>query len=533
MKRLYYNGPIITMDPAGGPGRAALNAKRAITEKSWTNALPEALLTENGHILAVGSMQDLRGLAAPEVEMVDLAGHTLMPAFIDSHSHFAAAANSFLQCDVSGAKSFAELKERLSAFAAEVPEGQWVRAQGYDQNLLAEGRHPDKQLLDAACPAHPVMLVHQSAHMGVFNTRALRRLGAESASGYLEEKDFLALQAKVPMPALTEMTAAFLKAQRWYASQGIATVQEGMFVGQLCPFYQALLASDQLKLDVVAYLDPHTASEVRAKFPQADQVYDGHFKIGGYKIFLDGSPQGRTAWLREPYEGRLPGEPQGYAGYPALAEEELEAALQKSAEDAMPLLAHCNGDAACLQLIDAVERVKEVYPELPDSVMIHAQLLPAEEMSRMKALGIIPSFFIGHVYYWGEAHVKNLGLSRAEKLSPLRSAAEAGLAFTLHQDTPVTAPNMLESIWCAAVRQTAEGRVLGPEECISVYEALEAVTMHAAAQYGEQAEKGSLTPGRRADMVIVDQNPLQVAAQDIRNVKVLATIKDGQPIYEA
>ena len=184
----------------------------------------------------MGSMQDLRGLAAPEVEMVDLAGHTLMPAFIDSHSHFAAAANSFLQCDVSGAKSFAELKERLSAFAAEVPEGQWVRAQGYDQNLLAEGRHPDKQLLDAACPAHPVMLVHQSAHMGVFNTRALHRLGAESASGYLEEKDFLALQAKVPMPALTEMTAAFLKRSAGMPRRGLLPCRKACLWGSCVRF---------------------------------------------------------------------------------------------------------------------------------------------------------------------------------------------------------------------------------------------------------------------------------------------------------
>lgn len=543
MKKLYYNGPILTLEETAGPEMGPQ---------------PEALLTEDGRILGVGSLSELRTKAAPEVEMRDLEGHTLMPAFIDAHGHFAAAANALLQCSLGEAYSFREMQDRIAAFAAGLPPQAWLQGQGYDHNQLAERRHPNRQVLDAVCPDRPAMIAHKSGHMGVFNTKALELLGllegavpqieggriemeAGLPTGYMEEEAFLTYQRRVPMKKPQEFAAAFQKVQNMYASFGITTVQEGMFVGQLTPIYQELLAENGLHLDVVAYLDEQTASEVRGQFPKADRCYDGHFKIGGYKIFLDGSPQGRTAWLREPYVQRLGQsedpqdlQPAHYCGYPSMSQEEVEAALRKAAEEQMPVLAHCNGDAAAVQFLDAVEKVSLEYPELCDlhPVMVHAQLLPPEEMARVRRLCVIPSFFVAHVYHWGDVHVENLGEPRANRLSPAGSAAREGIHFTFHQDTPVIMPDMLETIWCAAVRQTRSGRVLDADEKIPVWEALLAVTRWAAEQYGEEADKGTLAEGKRADMVILDQNPLQVPPEDIRSIQVLETIKDGETIYQ-
>lgn len=542
MKKLYYNGQILTMESSALSTSAEWGTARR-------SAIPEALLTEDDRILAVGSFEELRLKAAPEVEMQDLKGHTLMPSFIDAHGHFAAAANAILQCPLGEAYSFEELQERLYAFARNVPPGEWVQGQGYDHNQLAEKRHPDRRILDEVCPDQPLVITHKSGHMGVFNTKALEVLGVLEGdlpqvdggriemeeglpTGYMEEEAFLHYQKRIPMGDPEDFAKAFQKVQEMYASYGITTVQEGMFVGQLTPIYRNLLETESLKLDLVAYLDAQTASEIRGQFPKADRRYQGHFKIGGYKIFLDGSPQGRTAWLREPYiaEG---GEQEGYCGYPMMSNEEVEAALRKAVEEQMPILAHCNGDAAARQYIDAVEKISREYPEMYDlhPVMIHAQMLPAEEMERVHSLGIIPSFFIAHIYHWGDVHVKNLGIERAQKISPAGSALKAGIPFTFHQDTPVIPPDMLETVWCAAVRRTKNGLILGEEERIGIWDALQAVTIHAAAQYGEEEEKGTLAEGKKADMVILDQNPLLAGAEALRSIQVLETIKDGKTIW--
>ena len=232
MEYLFENGTILTMEermPAA-----------------------QALLVRDGRIAAVGAREAVAAQASGDAERVDLAGRTVMPAFLDPHSHFFAVANGFLQVSLEGYASWADIAERIQSYIRDnhVPAGEWVRAQGYDHNALAEGRHPDRQVLDAAAPEHPVILQHQSGHMGVFNTLALERLGVTektpcpeggamgreggALTGYMEENAFLLWQRKVPMPDLAALTAACEKAQALYASCGITTVQEGMLPEQLC-----------------------------------------------------------------------------------------------------------------------------------------------------------------------------------------------------------------------------------------------------------------------------------------------------------
>ena len=199
----------------------------------------------------------------------------------------------------------------------------------------------------------------------------------------------------------------------------------------------------------------------------------------------------------------------------------------------MQLLAHCNGDAAAAQFLRVCQKVEDEGLPLKSlrPVLIHGQLLGTDQLPAVRQLGIIPSFFAAHVYHWGDIHVKNFGLRRASHISPAASALAEGIPFTFHQDAPVIQPDMLETIWCSAVRLTKGGLKLDAQ-AIPAAEALKAVTINAAYQYFEENEKGSIEPGKRADFVILDRNPLETDPMELRQIKILQTIKDGETVFE-
>ena len=506
----------------------------------------QALLVRDGRVAAVGSLAAVEDQAGIDVRRVDLAGRTLLPSFLDAHSHFTAVANQFLQVSLSGCASWGDIQDRIRDYIRRerVPAGQWVTAQGYDHNQLSERRHPDRACLDAAAPENPVVICHQSGHMGVFNTAALERLGVTGdtpcpaggvigqacgvPTGYMEENAFLEFQKQVPMMPLEAFLGAYRKAQGLYASHGITTVQEGLLRRELVPLYQALLADGSLKLDVVAYGDEAGVAAARQAFPASVRRYQGHFRLGGYKMFLDGSPQGRTAWLRQPYRGEA-----AYRGYGTLTDAQVLGMVRRAGTEGMQLLAHCNGDAACAQYLAALETAAREGVDLAAMrpVMIHAQLLGRDQLPAVKRLGVIPSFFVAHVYHWGDIHWENLGPDRADGISPAGSAAELGIPFTFHTDAPVIPPDLLETVWCAVNRVTRSGRLLGAEERVDVQTALEAVTANTAFQYFEERDKGTLSPGKRADLVILDRDPLAVPPEELRDIRVLETWKDGAAIF--
>ena len=202
--------------------------------------------------------------------------------------------------------------------------------------------------------------------------------------------------------------------------------------------------------------------------------------------------------------------------------------------DDMQLLAHCNGDAAVNQYITQYEIAKEKCNKGNEirPVIVHAQLLRRDQLDRVKYLNMIPSFFVAHVYYWGDVHIKNFGKERADLISLANSAIKKDIKFTFHQDAPVIEPNMLETVWCAVNRITKNGVILGEEERINPLEALKAITINAAYQYFEEDLKGSIKENKLADLVILDSNPLKANKDDIRNIKVLETIKEGKTIFK-
>ena len=523
MKTLYYGGPIRTME---------------------TDAPAGALLVENGVIAAVGALEKLRARAGNAAE-IDLEGRTLLPGFIDAHSHFSGAAYALLQAPLGEETDFAGIAQTLTRFIEDnrVPQGAWVVGKGYDQTALAEQRHPARALLDRVSASHPIMIVHQSGHMGVFNTRALELLGVTPdtlapaggaigkeggvLTGYMEENAFLYYQQQVPAPDLDDLLDACRRTQQMYASHGVTTVQEGMLPESLFPLYRELLARNMLELDVVAYPGVDALDTACDVFPGSVRRYDRHVKLGGCKMFLDGSPQSRTAWMRTPYVG---GED---CGYPVLTDGQVYETVAAAAGAGRQILAHCNGDRAAEQYLQALKRAEEegLRPERVRPVMIHAQLLGLDQLPELKRLGVIPSFFVAHVYHWGDTHIKNFGLERAASISPAASAGKLGLPYTFHQDAPVIRPDMLETVWCAVNRRTRDGVLLGGSEQVTVLEALRAVTIRAAYQYFEEKEKGSLEPGKQADLVILDKNPLETAPSCLRKIQVLETVKAGETVY--
>lgn len=530
MKTFYVNGTILTME------EDALYA--------------EAVCAEEGRIIAAGNREEVMKLREESDEIIDLKGGTMLPGFIDGHSHFVGTANAMTQCDLSSCENFEDIIDTMREFKKrrKLSAEDWLIGCNYDHNFLAEGRHPDREVLDRIGTGNPVLLVHASSHMGVADSRALEMLGIDEHTqdlpdgrygriegtkipdGYMEEKAFLNFQSKLPMTSVEHLMELICEAQKLYASYGITTVQDGM-VGK--PLFQLLKTAANmgiLKLDVVGYADIMTAADLPEEEAEYAGCYHQHLKIGGYKIFLDGSPQGKTAWMQKPYEGE-----NEYCGYPIHSDRELRAYIAAALDKKQQLLAHCNGDAAAEQYISQFEKgiADREDAEIYRAVMVHAQLVKKEQLERMNVLGMLPSFFIAHTYYWGDIHMKNFGAERGSQISPARDAMRCGMKFTFHQDTPVVPPDMMRTVSSAVNRVSRTGQVIGENQKIPVLEALKAITSYGAYQYHEEKEKGTITAGKYADFVVLDKNPLETEETSLADIKVLLTVKENEIVYQA
>lgn len=526
MKQLYENGTIITMEQ--------------------DQMLVEAICIEDNKIIATGTKKDLE-TAYPDAKIVDLNGKTMLPAFLDAHSHFTGFANSLRLCDLSNVTSFDELVDVMKTFAKEhqVSSTDWIIGTNYDHNYMKEKEHPTRLVLDRISDTNPIYISHASSHMGVVNTKAFEVMKVDpnvqdpkdgkygrfedgSLNGYMEESVFVDFISRVPMPTIEDMMKLYKQAQTIYASYGITTVQEGFTNHGLLQLLQAAASKDTFYLDVIAYVDVKEKEDLCDLYPAYEQ-YQHHLKIGGYKTFLDGSPQGKTAWMQEPYK-----DSGDYCGYPAMTKEELEQVILKSVQKERQLLIHCNGDAAAKEYVDEFYKVAKLNPgkELKRPVMIHAQLVRKEELERMNEIQMIPSFFVAHTWYWGDIHIRNFGMERASMISPVQTAKQFHLPYTFHNDTPVIPADMMKTVWCAVNRQTKNGVTIGEEEAVSVEDALKAITIHAAYQYFEEDVKGSLKAGKHADFIILDKNPLSIDKLDLADIVVLETWKDGVCIYQ-
>lgn len=497
----------------------------------WRGSLRQtALLEESGKIIALGGRAALKERFAPQRE-TDLGGGTLIPAFIDSHSHFTETAFTRLQADFTGAGDIEELRRRVRGFekaSSPAPEAA-VTAFGYDENNFKEKRYLSQKELDYISPSRPLIVRHSSGHIGFANTAAQKAFGIKNAKdGVLFETEFFEMLRRLPPPGEQSIRAALVAAQRDYLRRGVCTAQDGAASAQLLGVYKMLVREKLLRLRLAAYFEPQSYEKAAREMPQAVGRYDSNFKIAGIKIFLDGSPQAKTAWMLEPYIG-------GGFGVQTMSDSQVEDAMELSVRNKTQLIAHCNGDAAAQQFLRCAEKVAGRYPEFCSlrPVIIHAQFITEEQVARAARLGVLLSFFSSHSYYWGDVHIKNLGFQRASRLSPAGWALKYGVPFTLHCDSPVLPPDMLDIMRRAVLRQTKSGIILGAEHRLSPKGALEALTRSGAYQYFEENERGGLSEGMAADLVLLSANPLAVPPQELGSIKILAVFNEGGLVYKA
>ena len=522
----------------------------------------EALAIKDGKILRVGSKADMDTCKGKDTKTIDLQGKTLLPGFIDAHGHVfnaglqALAANLLARPDGS-VNDISSLQETLRDWAEKYPERisktGWIIGFGYDDAQLREQRHPTRDDLDAVSTTIPILAIHQSGHLAAINSKGLevagitaatenppggayrRREGGPEPDGVLEEMGFFKLVFTVLGTLGTEDNKTLLKAGLdLYSRFGFTTAQEGRATIEAIETEAATAEEGGLQMDVVAYADIQGAAD-SMKPPYLDKAYHNHFRIGGAKLNLDGSPQGKTAWLTKPYKVPPKGQQQDYSGYPAVTDQEAIDLVDKAFKNGWQILAHCNGDAAMDQYIKAIRIATEKYGKADRRpVMIHAQTVREDQLDEMKELGIIPSFFGMHTYYWGDWHRDSvLGQERAARISPAVSALKRGMIYTQHHDAPVAMPNSIMILASQVNRTTRSGKVLGPEQRVSIKDALKSITINAAYQYFEEGHKGSLEQGKLADLVVLDKNPLKVEPAAIKDIKVLETIKEGISIYKA
>lgn len=527
---IYYNGDIITMESQ--------------------SIKVEAILVKDGKITKIGTKDEVLRFKRSNTKLIDLQGKTLMPSFIDAHSHITSFANTLNLVQLSDCKSFEDIINKLKEFKSKrnLKDGEWIIGFGYDNNSLIENNHPTKVTLDKASSKNPILIAHASGHMGVTNTLGLKAMGITSKTknpeggiighepnsnepnGYLEENAFIQNSSVASRPSLTTICELVTEAQHIYLSYGITTAQEGIMKEPEFNILRTAASERSLILDIIGYVDLKHSHDLIIKNRKYVNNYINKFKIGGYKIFLDGSPQGRTAWLTEPYEN---GE-ERYCGYPIYTDEEVKSLIDTALSEDLQLLSHCNGDAAADQLLNVFKSELPKYTNFnvkPRPGMIHAQTVRYDQIDEMKKINMIPSYFVAHTYFWGDVHIKNLGIKRASRISPVETTIKKGVPYTLHQDTPVILPDMLLTVWCAVNRLTKNGVLLGENERVSPYDALKGVTINAAYQYFEEDIKGSIKEGKLADLIILDKNPMKVDPLDICNIKVLETIKEGNTLY--
>ena len=537
--RIIRGGPIVTVNP--------------------DRPAAEAVAIVGGTIVAVGSDSDVMQHRGDATVVTELAGKTLVPGFVDGHSHFCSLVDVQTQAQCASppagpCKTVADVIAALKAVQArrKLGPGKFVMGFGYDPELLAEKRPPSKQELDAAFPENPVILVHVSGHGAMLNTKALaaydvtaatptppggvigREPGSNEPNGLLFETAFLPIFAKVPGPGDDETLEILKAGQDLYLRAGITTAQEGATMKHQVELLRILANRGDLKLDVVML--PFIA-EIDAIFagqpPRNETEYKNRLRIGGVKVVMDGSPQGRTAAFTTPYLTDGPAGQKDWRGELSFPQPVLNEWVKKVYDGGATLFVHCNGDAAIDALLEAHRFASGDDPAKPrGTVGVHSQFIRRDQLDKYRAWSITPSFFTIHCFYFGDTHVANRGRSQADFISPMKSARALGLRPANHTDFNVAPLDQLFTMHTAVNRISRSGQTIGADERVTPMQALEAITIDGARIYGEEAKKGSIEVGKAADFAVLSANPLTVPPATIETIRVEETIKDGQTVWK-
>jgi predicted amidohydrolase YtcJ len=536
---VYFNGDIITM-------------------VGDTPSYVEALVEKEGIITFTGGKSEAMKIAGGGHQMIDLNGHTLVPGLIDGHAHFAnfgaqAIGAQLLASPDAGVDDIETLLNELKAWDTQENRALtgWIFGTGFDDSVLKEKRFPTKHDLDQVTTEFPVMITHISGHFAVVNSKGLEKLGIDKdtkdpegglirreenstePNGVLEELAAIPFMLKAISPKSEKAGLKFFEAgQDMALSYGYTTAQEGRAM-QNHDMLVSLAEKNFFKLDVVSYVDYAFVDQYMDSKWNA-KTYTNRYRIGGMKVTLDGSPQGRTAWRTQPYLIPPKGMPHDYRGYPAIPNDSVVNSIyEKGFKNNWQILSHTNGDAAVDQLLKTLKPLQEKYGNNDRrDVIIHGQYIREDQLDSAAEMDLITSLFPLHTFYWGDWHTQLIGDSLVQYISPVKSALNKGIDITIHTDAPVALPNLMRVLWTAVERTSRSGKIIGPEERLSPYEALQAITIWSAYQHFEENTKGSLEVGKLADFVVLDKNPLKVEPASIKDIQVLKTIKEGNIVFE-
>ena len=532
---VYVNGNVLTMDAS--------------------NRIASAIAVRDGKIAAVGGNAEVSACIGGNTRVVDLDGRTLLPGFYDPHSHFPKNGMITLyEVDLNSPpigtmRTMDDIIGALRKKAQTTPKGQWVLGRGYDDTLIAEGRHPTRDDLDAVSTEHPVWAVHISGHLGAANSVALKLagIGAETPqpqggvirkdsagepNGVLEEPPAMnAVSELVPPRSDGQEMDGINAAAREYASRGVTTGQNASADKRTIETLIAAAEGGYLPIRALALPKWDIALEMSRGEYAVNLPANGMVKLSGAKLFADGSIQGYTGYLAEPYHVAFQGDA-AYRGYPIFERERLAAIVGELHRAGWQVVIHGNGDAAIDDIIHAYGKAQSESPrEDARHVIIHAQMAREDQLDSMAELAITPSFFSLHTYYWGDRHRDIfMGPERAMRISPARSAIERGIRFSIHCDTPVVPMTPLLLAWAAVNRISTGGSIIGAEQRLTPMEALRAITIDGAWQNFEEDITGSLEVGKRADLAILSEDPLAYPLY-IRDIQVLETIVGGRTVF--
>lgn len=535
---VYKNGVVLTVDK--------------------NDSVAEAVAVLDGKLLAVGKSKSVEGHIGPNTQVVDLQGKTMIPGIYDAHSHFSPPNDGEFTPNLASPplgpiKNMADLIAAMIAHKAKFQPNEWITASGYDDTAMAEKRHPSKEDLDKISSTQGVSLGHISGHLTTVNSVILAAAGITRATpnpaggiifrdangeptGVLgENAQNLVSRVRPPSSMTAEQRSAQSaktteKTIAWYSSQGVTTANNGYGATKASlENYEKLVETGKLPIRMVAW-----SGFSSMETAEAAQLTSGKVKLGGVKLFHDGSIQGFTGYLSQHYHSPFEGDAD-FKGFPTSTREELTAQVMTIHKSGRQALIHGNGDAAIDDILYAYEQAQAAFPR-PDArhTVIHSQMMRDDQLDKAKALNVIPSFFVLHTYYWGDRHRDIfIGPERASRISPTKSAKDKGLVYTIHTDAPVVPMEPMRLIWSAVNRQTYGGDILGADQRIPVLDALRATTLSAAYQNFEDKERGSLEVGKYADMLIISDNIAKIDPMKIKDVKVLETIVQGKSVYKA
>lgn len=528
--RIWLNADILTMDPA--------------------SPRVEAVLTAGERIVFAGSAADARFFARPGAEEIDLGGAFMIPGFSESHNHMISYGLTLATIDARfpTVRSIAEIVESVRDRAAGTPEGQWIKANGYDDNKLEERRHPTRYDLDAVAPNHPVIVVNGSGHMCVANSFALKLAGIDGSTsdpqgghimhdangvptGLLQETAQRLLDPFIPETTAEDMVEALRRCSERYAAAGITSSHTAGVNSEL-EFQAHQLATERglNKLRTTMMIGKpmlNVVDELGIK----TGFGDNRLRVGPAKFFSDGSLIGRTAAVFEPF---LNDPRTDNLGLEMMPQEELDAYVKQAHDAGFQVATHAIGDRAIHMVMLAYERALAANPRADHRHRIeHCGICRPELVARIKASNFIPVSQPIFITEYGDGFIRHLGRERTQLTYPFRTFLNAGIHLVLSSDCPVSAFEPLKSIQATVDERTGSGEPYAPQEALTVYEAIHHYTVEGAYASFEEHEKGAIKAGMLADFAILGHDPSSVPSSEIAQTPVLATVIGGEIVYQA